>query len=150
MDALRTDLQPVLANATAITGHVNSITAHVDDALPAFTDCAILDADGTPIGGNPDCAFNRFQGASKAFERAALDVSTMTGDFRRALPVVLDDVKKTGDASVLASSNTAKVMANFALATKPLPTWVRIGLAVAPPLANVAAGVATAWSITGH
>lgn len=149
-DALRADLQPALTNAASITGHVNSITAHVDDALPQFTDCAYLDADGTPVGGNPDCAFNRFQGMSKAFETASLDVSTMTRDFRGAIPGVLADVKRAADGSARASESTAQVMANFARATKPLPTWARIGLAVAPPLAQVAMSVATTLAVTGQ
>jgi hypothetical protein len=157
VDAFRKDLGPVLDNAKLITGHVNSISAHVDDALPSFTDCAVLDSDGTPIGGNPDCLFNRFQGTTRAVEKAAVaietaggDVTGMTGDFRRAVPVLLEDAKKAGDASVLASQNTAKVMGNFATATKPLPTWLRIGLQVAPPAAQagaaaIAGGLALGW-----
>ena len=37
-----------------------------------------------------------------------------------------------------ASKQTSVVMANFAKATKPLPTWLRIGLAVAPSAAQTA------------
>jgi hypothetical protein len=43
--------------------------------------------------------------------------------------------------SAEASKQTAIVMSNFAKATKPLPTWVRIGLAVAPPIAQTAFAV---------
>ena len=87
---LRTDARPLLENAAAAAGAVKpvldgaaallkpaltatqkaaDIASHVDDALPPFTDCAYLDAAGNPLGGNPDCLFNRYQGASKAFER---------------------------------------------------------------------------------
>jgi hypothetical protein len=71
VDTLIKKLSPILTNAAEITGHVSSVTAHVDDALPQFTDCAYLDASGEPVGGNPDCVFNRFQGVSKAFEQMA-------------------------------------------------------------------------------
>ena len=43
--------------------------------------------------------------------------------------------------SAEASKQTAIVMSNFAKATRPLPTWVRIGLAVAPPVAQTAFAV---------
>ncbi|MGD0497539.1 MAG: hypothetical protein ABSC23_03785 [Bryobacteraceae bacterium] len=149
VDQLRADLQPVLTSAAAAAGHVNSITAHVDDALPQFTDCAYVDADGTPIGGNPDCVFNRFQGMSRAFENAAVDVSATTHDFRGAIPSVIADVKRASDGSARASESTAQVMANFAKATKPLPTWARIGLAVAPPVAQLGVSIATTLAVTG-
>lgn len=50
------DLHPVLANAAGITGQVNN-------SLPLFLDCEY----------NPDCLFNRYQGASKAFEKAMVN-----------------------------------------------------------------------------
>ena len=53
MDGARTDLQPVLQ-------HTGSVVSQVDGALSPFLDCE----------DNPDCAFNRYQGASKAFEQA--------------------------------------------------------------------------------
>lgn len=71
VDTLSDKIDPVMANVSVITGHVASVTAHLDDALPQFTDCAYLDEAGNPVGGNQDCAFNRFQGVSKAFEQMA-------------------------------------------------------------------------------
>ena len=41
-------------------------------------------------------------------------------------------------------------MGNFAEATKPLPRWIRIGLGIAPPLAQTAAGAATTLALTGR
>ena len=77
-------------------------------------------------------------------------------DVQRATPRMLStwdeigaNVQATTQAGTEASRNTAQVMANFARATKPLPTWVRIGLAVAPPVAQVGASVATALALTG-
>ena len=58
-------------------------------------------------------------------------------------------MKATTEASTEASRSTAQMMKNFATATKPLPTWARIGLAVAPPLAQVGVSVATTLAVTG-
>ena len=124
IEQIRGDLQPILV-------HTASVTKQVDDAAPLFLDCEY----------NPDCVFNRYVGASKGIERAALNFGQMSSDVRSALPGALStwneigaNVKATTLASTEASRNTAQVMANFARATKPLPTWARLGLAVAPPL----------------
>lgn len=66
---IHADLKPTVDNVASITKHVDSMVAHVDDALPPFTDCAYLDDNGDPVGGNPDCVFNRFQAVSKATEK---------------------------------------------------------------------------------
>jgi hypothetical protein len=52
VSGLREDLRPAIQ-------HGASIAAQIDSAAPPFLDCEF----------NPDCAFNRFQGASKAFEK---------------------------------------------------------------------------------
>ena len=124
------DLRPALA-------HVNSITGQVDDAAPLFLDC----------DHNPDCVFNRYVGASKGVELAARNFSLMSTDAGKALPSILRNVDLFTASSIKASDKTAEVMGNFAKATKPLPKWVRIGLAVAPPVAGAAAGAASTWSI---
>ena len=54
IEEVRGDVQPVLK-------HASSVAAQVDDAAPLFLDCEY----------NPDCAFNRFQGTSKAIEQMA-------------------------------------------------------------------------------
>ncbi len=68
-EALDGQLQPVLA-------HSAGIAAQVENGLPLFLDC----------DHNPDCLFNRYQGTTKAVERAAGDVSAMSVDFRRDWP----------------------------------------------------------------
>ena len=150
VDQMRADLQPVLTNTAALTGHVNSISAHVDDALPQFTDCAVLDAGGTPIGGNPDCLFNRFQGMSKAFEKASVDVSGMTHDFRGALPSMLLTSQKVGDNSDRATAKTVeaaeqsrRLLFNLAENTTPLPKWVRYPAQVIGLIGSAAVPVVT-------
>jgi hypothetical protein len=52
--AIADDVHQVAVPLAGITGQVN-------DAAPLFLDCQF----------NPDCAFNRFQGTSKAIERSA-------------------------------------------------------------------------------
>jgi len=150
VDQMRADLQPVLTNTAALAGHVNSISAHVDDALPQFTDCAVLDAGGTPIGGNPDCLFNRFQGMSKAFEKASLDVSGMTHDFRGALPSMLLTFQKVGDNSDRATAKTVeaaeqsrRLLFNLAENTTPLPKWIRYPAQVIGLIGSAAVPVVT-------
>jgi hypothetical protein len=69
VEEIRGDLKPVL-------DHAASIAAQVDAAAPLFLDCEY----------NPDCAFNRFQGTSKAVEMAAQNFGQMSTDFRNALP----------------------------------------------------------------
>jgi len=72
VEALRLDLKPVLDNSAAITAQVNA-------SLPLFLDC----------DHNVDCVFNRYVGASRGIERAALNFGQMTQDQRDALPKML-------------------------------------------------------------
>jgi hypothetical protein len=72
VDGLRADLKPTLDHSAAITAQVN-------DALPLFLDC----------DHNADCAYNRYVGASKGIERAAMNIGQMTQDVRGALPKML-------------------------------------------------------------
>ena len=72
VEALRRDLYPVLDNSAAITAQVSA-------SLPLFLDC----------DHNVDCVFNRYVGASRGIERAALSFGRMTEDQRDALPKML-------------------------------------------------------------
>jgi hypothetical protein len=72
LDNLRQDIKPTL-------DHSATITAQLDDSLPLFLDC----------DHNPDCIFNRYVGASKGIERAALNFGEASQDVRGALPKML-------------------------------------------------------------
>jgi hypothetical protein len=72
VEALRLDLKPVLDNSAAAAAQVNA-------SLPLFLDC----------DHNVDCVFNRYVGASRGIERAALNFGQMTEDQREALPKML-------------------------------------------------------------
>lgn len=135
VDALRADLQPTLANVKQITGHANEASAVLlrRDALPA-----------------------QLLGLTAAAKVTLGQTATTMRAIQQATPQMLatvqqvgDNVRATTEASTEASRNTAQVMANFARATKLLPTWARIGLAVAPPIAQVGASVATTLAVTG-
>lgn len=128
VDTLETALDPTLKNVAEITAHTNDATAILfrRDALPA----QILGVTGA---------------AKVALGQTALTMRTI----QTATPEITENIKVASAESAKASANTAKVMANFAEATKPLPKWMRVALSVAPPLANAAAGVATMMSVTG-
>jgi hypothetical protein len=123
---LRADLAPTLAHAASVAQHADEASAILlrRDALPA-----------------------QLLGTVAAARVTLGETAETMRDFRRATPALL-----TGIDHVVANSNkttdaTATVMGNFAKATKPLPTWLRITLGVAPPLAATAAGAATVYSI---
>ena len=80
VEALRRDLQPVLDNSAAITAQVNA-------SLPLFLDC----------DHNADCVFNRYVGAFRGIERAALNFGQMSMDFRGSLPDALTTWGGIGD-----------------------------------------------------
>ena len=135
VEELRGDLKPTLENAASITSHANEASAILfrRDALPA-----------------------QLLGLTGAAKVTLGQTAETMRDIQRATPQMLatwseigGNVKATTEASTEASRNTAQVMANFARATKPLPTWARIGLAVAPPIAQVGVSVATTLAVTG-
>lgn len=95
LQQLRSDLKPTL-------DHVASVTEQVDDAAPLFLDCE----------SNPDCVFNRYVGASKGIERAALNFGLMSTDVRSALPTAITTWQGIG-------SNVNGITANVNQLTKP-------------------------------
>jgi ABC-type transporter Mla subunit MlaD len=95
VEALRRDLKPVLDNSAAITAQVNA-------SLPLFLDC----------DHNVDCVFNRYVGASKGIERAALSFGQASTTFSSALPGFV----RNADSLVADSAATAN---NLNRLTKP-------------------------------
>lgn len=69
---------------------VKSSANQVSTALPLFTDCEY----------NPDCAFNRFQGVSKAIEQMAQAGA-------KAAPSIVDSADKIATSSVSTSDSIA-------------------------------------------
>ena len=95
VEELRGDLKPAL-------DHTASVTRQIDDAAPLFLDCEF----------NPDCLFNRYVGASKGIERAALNFGQMSSDVRAALPTAIDTWQGIG-------GNVNGITANVNRLTKP-------------------------------
>lgn len=130
IEGLRADLKPTLTNVASASASAAVITSHVADALPAFTDCALLDADGVPVGGNPDCVFNRFQGVSKAVEQSAQAIAAAAPQLTAA------SVSIGNSAAGVAHSADVEAKALTAPQTtrQKLMTWLellpRIGLKI--------------------
>jgi hypothetical protein len=95
VDALRQDLKPTLEHSAAIT-------AQVDDAMPLFLDC----------DHNPDCVFNRYVGASRGIERAALNFGKASTDVSTALPGAIATWQSIG-------ANANEIATNVNQLTKP-------------------------------
>jgi ABC-type transporter Mla subunit MlaD len=95
VEALRLDLKPALDNSAAIAAQVNA-------SLPLFLDC----------DHNVDCVFNRYVGASKGIERAALNFGQASTTFNSALPGFV----RNADSFVADSAATAN---NLNRLTKP-------------------------------
>jgi ABC-type transporter Mla subunit MlaD len=95
LEATRRDLEPTLANSAAISAQVN-------DALPLFLDC----------DHNADCMFNRYVGASKGIERAAMNFGQASADVRSVVPQMLATWNQIG-------VGVAGTAANLDRLTKP-------------------------------
>jgi hypothetical protein len=110
---LRADLQPTLANAASITAHADGAAAILfrRDALPA-----------------------QLLGVTAAAKVALGETATTMRTIDGAMPGITASIQRAADESVLTAGETRRFMFHLAEATKPLPKWARIGLAVAPPL----------------
>jgi len=95
VQGLREDVKPLLA-------HAGSVAKQVDDSAPLFLDCEF----------NPDCFFNRYVGASKGIERAAMNFGQMSLDFQNALPTAIKTWEQIG-------GNVAGITDNVNRLTKP-------------------------------
>jgi hypothetical protein len=95
VEELRADLKPSL-------DHAASITKQADDAAPLFLDCEF----------NQDCLFNRYVGASKGIERAAMNFGQMSADVRTTVPAAIATWQGIG-------MNVNGITANVNQLTKP-------------------------------
>jgi len=112
-----------------------------------------------PVLGQASDALAAYAALPRSIQPTVDQVNLLSGPLLRnslgtvaAAKVTLGDLAKAGRTfeatslqinqaavnSAEASKQTAVVMTNFAKATKPLPTWLRIGLAVAPSAAQTA------------
>ena len=128
VNALHDELKPTLDNAAAITAQTKDASAILfrRDALPA-----------------------QLLGLTAAAKVTLGQTAETMRDIQRATPEIVANIRATTEASTEASKNTAQVMANFAKATKPLPAWARVVLAVAPPAVQTGATIVTTLALTG-
>jgi hypothetical protein len=122
--ALRQEIDPALKNVTSITANVNALMQ--PEVLPKQV-------------------LGVMTGARLALGETAITLRTV----QKATPEIVDNVQKASAESVKTSEQAAKLMGNLNEATKPLPKWMRVGLAIAPPLAQTAAAVASVMALTG-
>lgn len=67
-----------------------------------------------------------------------------------ALPQFIARMDRIAANSDRTTAASAGLFRNLEQATKPLPRWMRIGLGVAPPLAQTGAAAASAWALIGR
>ncbi len=116
------------------------------DLRPAITNAVTLEAEAarslrlwTP----------QVLGLLAASKVTAGETATTMREFRRASPALLAGIDRVVANSDRTTAASAQVMNNLARASRPLPLWLRIGLGVAPPMAQTAAAAATTLAITG-
>jgi len=126
--AVRAAAVPVLDNAAAITADTKAATDILlrRDALPA-----------------------QILGVTAAAKVALGETAVTMRTVQQAAPEVAESIKKAAAESAKASENTAALTKHLAEETKPLPKWVRVGLGVAPPLAQAGAAVTSIMSLLG-
>ncbi len=71
VEELKTPVSDAVKGTRPVLENVASITGQIADAAPLYLDC----------DHNPDCAFNRFQGTSKAIEKASQAITLRLPDF---------------------------------------------------------------------
>ncbi|MEN6534271.1 MAG: hypothetical protein ABFD89_11455, partial [Bryobacteraceae bacterium] len=89
-------------------------------------------------------------GAIAAFKVTMGDVAQMSRTANRAFPQFTAGVNQVVANSDRTTAASAGLIRNLEQATKPLPKWLRIGLGVAPPLAQTGAAAASAWALIGR
>lgn len=121
---LQHESEPLLSHAVSIASNTDQATAILfrRDALPA-----------------------QLLGVTAAAKIALGETAKTMRTVDAAAPQIVANVKQATDASAKTAQDTDKLMANLAEETKPLPKWLRVVFAVAPPIAETAAGAATAW-----
>ena len=123
IDGLRTDLRPTLNAATALT-------KDAQDTLDALY---------------PDV-----QAAVDSATVAATQTAQAAESVRQAMPKLLKTAQSLEENSNATTAYSANLMHNLAESTKPLPWWARIGLAVAPPVAQTGFTVASWAALKGR
>ena len=136
---------PVLAGLDALLASANANLADGRKALEQAVDPADV------AGVLRDTRFFLARAA-----RTAGHVEQASDDFRASVPEMLAIWKSVGLNIELASNESAKTaaesrnfMAHLSEMTKPLPSWARIGLAVAPPIVQTGFTVGSWLTLRG-
>lgn len=109
---LNMTLRNLAAPGAATLMTVNRAAGRIDDALPLYLDC----------DHNPDCAFNRFQGTTKALERSAQTIAA-------AMPQLTASSIQIADNASAVTGDVRKITTEI---TKPEKWYFRVLKLVAP------------------
>lgn len=143
LNLTRTSLANLDANVSQTAAHVSVLQASVSQTLGAVT--SLVNEDRPQLRGllqDTRLAAAEFA-RSNIYVRQQLPAGLMT--FQQIEAHVSDATQAAAKAS-LATQHT---MENFAAASKPLPTWLRVTLGVAPPLAQTGAAAVGAGAAAG-
>ncbi len=135
VDAALADIAAVRAAAVPVLDNAAELTASTKDAA-----AILLRRDALPA---------QLLGVTAAAKVALGETAVTMRTVQLAAPEVSESIKKAAAESAKASANTAALTAHLSEETKPLPKWVRVGLSVAPPLAQAGAAVTSIMSLLG-
>ena len=131
-------LKPALQNLTAITATVQTDLAdgrkateaalNPEDVAGAVRDTRFFLARAARTAGHVEAASDAFQAS----------VPQMIAGWNR----IIANSDQATAATAATMKATAATMANFREASRPLPTWIRMGLQIAPPIAQAGAAAA--------
>jgi hypothetical protein len=140
---LNGQLDALQAKVTTLQSQVNPVLAAAQSTLE-HTDKTVTDLHPQFLG---------LIAASKVtMGQAALtmrDIQTATPAFISNWDQISQHVNVMSDAGAKSFVATQHTMENFAAASKPLPTWLRIALGVGPPVAQMGAATVAAGSLLG-
>lgn len=140
-------LGQTVALLDARTSYMASSVATIQrDLAPTLKNTAALTKDAQDT---MDALYPDIQAATESVTVAATQGAQTAMTVRAAVPGILSGVRTLEDNSNATMAATAEVMKNLATATKPLPWWARVGLAVAPPIAQTGFTVASWAALKG-
>ena len=115
--------------------HIESITAHADEAS-----AILLARNGLPA---------QLLGVTAAAKVTLGETAQTMRTVRDTTPQIAANIQRATDESALTAEQSRIAMKNLAEATKPLPRWLRIPLAITGAIAPTAAGAFGAAAATG-
>lgn len=150
--SIASNLSVANENIASVLLPVQQSAAQINAALPDFLDCQ-TSAEGV---GNRNCLYLRYSDIASEVDQTLGQATLASRAIVQAVPdsvkewrEISQHVNAASDQAAKASEQTALTMKHLQEASKPLPKWLRIGLAVAPPIAETGAAAAAAGAALG-